>query len=800
MARHPLLHNVRIVPCKVPLGKRWADKIPEQFQWTPKDMLRAAYDMYGVNAVLVIDLTFVSPPPPSPPPPLALPPVPVPGPRSPGRPRPRRGPVPDAPPPAQSDNYYTKEEVHSEAVKHVKIKCRGRGQVPQPLAVNSFLSVMMDQLITINKDYRQKEREAEAGRLDPAALALLPCILVHCTHGFNRTGYMLVQLLQVSPVPRYPSRRGRGGPPGVVLEGEGARGRGGRRARVALTPTPVPGLPQRLDLTKGLVPVASNVRAFADCRAPGIYKDDYISTLFDYFHEKRPSSVATPERPPWKASGEPPRGRARLWDRPPRPCGPPAGARRRGRLTLRLNQPPPAPPHLSADEDDESGDDEDVGGTGFQADPLGIVTFDPKTGHPELETVGELVTQQERTDVLRTIFSKISRGRLGENYEQFLGSQPVSLERKHLDELKRDDYMVTWKADGVRFILMSWRSGTYLVDRKCQVRRVQVRLPWIPGRDPRDNKSPYELQGIVQNPLVILDGELVADEDRSKGTFKLVYLAYDLIEASIVGPAKPSGPSQVADRSFRERWGLIESHVLHWRRMEKGKLEHLHKKHPSPHLPAYDYAREPIYVRRKDFWEMDQTRRILKFIETLPHESDGLIYQGGRDAYVPRTHDGIMKWKFSQLNSVDFQVQAEKADGPNRGKAALCVLENRGRDELEQHRLQTGEERRTRCIYPTGEYLLLDEGLDEEAQAEAVQDLVGAVVECVWDPRRRGWKKLRLRTDKQMPNAYTVYQSVIKTIEENITSEELVGIGQRKCPPAKGAPVLVKPWRGAGGG
>lgn len=34
--------------------------------------------------------------------------------------------------------------------------------------------------------------------------------------------------------------------------------------------------------------------------------------------------------------------------------------------------------------------------------------------------------------------------------------------------------------------------------------------------------------------------------------------------------------------------------------------------------------------------------------------TDYIIYQGWDDPYVPRTHEGLLKWKYANLNSVDF--------------------------------------------------------------------------------------------------------------------------------------------------
>lgn len=35
-------------------------------------------------------------------------------------------------------------------------------------------------------------------------------------------------------------------------------------------------------------------------------------------------------------------------------------------------------------------------------------------------------------------------------------------------------------------------------------------------------------------------------------------------------------------------------------------------------------------------------------------ETDGFNYQGWDDPYVPRTHEGLLKWKYPEMNSVDF--------------------------------------------------------------------------------------------------------------------------------------------------
>jgi len=42
------------------------------------------------------------------------------------------------------------------------------------------------------------------------------------------------------------------------------------------------------------------IRSFAQRRPPGIYKDEYINELLQYYHEPRCQGLATPTVPEWK--------------------------------------------------------------------------------------------------------------------------------------------------------------------------------------------------------------------------------------------------------------------------------------------------------------------------------------------------------------------------------------------------------------------------------------------------------------------------------------------------------------------
>ena len=44
----------------------------------------------------------------------------------------------------------------------------------------------------------------------------------------------------------------------------------------------------------------------------------------------------------------------------------------------------------------------------------------------------------------------------------------------------------------------------------------------------------------------------------------------------------------------------------------------------------------------------------LLLLDSMEIVADNIDYQGWDDPYIPRTHEGLLKWKYAYLNSVDF--------------------------------------------------------------------------------------------------------------------------------------------------
>lgn len=228
--------------------------------------------------------------------------------------------------------------------------------------------------------------------------------------------------------------------------------------------------------------------------------------------------------------------------------------------------------------------------------------------------------------------------------------------------------------------------------------------------------------------FTLLDGEMVIDTLPDTQKQERRYLIYDMIALNQLS---------VIERPFYERWRMIDKEVIGPRNYER---QHIYQSRN----PYYRYELEPFRVRRKDFFLLSTVTKLLKeFIPKLSHEADGLIFQGWDDPYVPRTHEGLLKWKYPEMNSVDFLFEVID-------DRELLYLHERGKKKLMEG---------NRVIFP--------DGSDPSAYSDKI-------IECSFDTNNQKWIWMRTRVDKGTPNDYNTYRKVMRSITDNITEEVLL--------------------------
>ncbi|KAI3973213.1 hypothetical protein MKW92_038666 [Papaver armeniacum] len=241
----------------------------------------------------------------------------------------------------------------------------------------------------------------------------------------------------------------------------------------------------------------------------------------------------------------------------------------------------------------------------------------------------------------------------------------------------------TYNSDGTRYMMLITYDGCFLIDRNFNFRRVQMRFP------------AKQMEGRETHNLTLLDGEMIIDTLPDTQKVRR-YLIYDLMVINSLS---------IMERPFCERWEMLEKEVIEPRTLERQYINRRRN-------PNYCYDLEP--------------------------------FGGWDDPYVPRAHQGLLKWKYPEMNSVDFLFEV------------------------------VDENRQLLCLYERGKKKLMDGYHVNFKNGEDPSELSGKIIECSWDSEEQVWNCMRVRVDKNTPNDINTYRKVMQSIKDNITEDVLL--------------------------
>ncbi|KAM7348245.1 RNA guanylyltransferase and 5'-phosphatase mRNA capping enzyme [Cochliomyia hominivorax] len=353
--------------------------------------------------------------------------------------------------------FYDRAVVDAQGAQYVKLQCRGHGETPSPEQTQAFIEIV-DNFIN--------ERPFDI-------------IGVHCTHGFNRTGFLIASYLV-----------------------------------------------ERLDCS-----VEAALSMFASAREPGIYKQDYINELYRRYEDEEDATPA-PELPAWclefDDSGHGDRGggirvgQKRKHEESAHSSNSQQALAARqqhsnGSLGIIESLDDDDPPADEVDAKDETNGEEQAEGN--------------DEGKPRKKRRRELVIKNATfMEGVPGVVWVQDQPRLGElqqkvqdmcgwNKSGFPGSQPVSMDRSNIKRLHEIPYRVSWKADGTRYMmLINKRDEIYFFDRNHSCFQVE-NLTFVKSSNLNEH---------LEDTLI--DGEMVLD--KYKGEITPRYLIYDIIKIS----------------------------------------------------------------------------------------------------------------------------------------------------------------------------------------------------------------------------------------------------------------------------
>ncbi|KAF4631425.1 hypothetical protein G7Y89_g6703 [Cudoniella acicularis] len=327
----------------------------------------------------------------------------------------------------------------------------------------------------------------------------------------------------------------------------------------------------------------------------------------------------------------------------------------------------------------------------------------------------------------------------------FPGAQPVSFARRHLEELKKQDYYVCEKSDGMRFLLYLTSNEyneevQFLIDRKNDY--------WIIPPNTLHFPVPKDVKSFHINTLI--DGELVMDKLPS-GQMQPKYLVFDCMILD---------GNTLMNRTLDKRLAYFKERIYE---PYKKLLADFPEEIPFMHFLMEMKAMQFSYAIEMMFNNV---------LPNLPHGNDGLIFTCRTSEYKHGTDQNILKWKPEAENSIDFRLslefpvvqpdQQDISEGitkpyPDYEALPVCNL------------LMYSGDGREDPWYSTM-FLESDEWDSLKALNEPLND---RIVECFMDTQKR-WRYMRFRDDKTNANHTSTVESVIESIMDRVTKQDLI--------------------------
>jgi len=186
----------------------------------------------------------------------------------------------------------------------------------------------------------------------------------------------------------------------------------------------------------------------------------------------------------------------------------------------------------------------------------------------------------------------------------FPGPQPISIERRHFNILRNNDYVVCEKTDGVRHMLLAFifegKKFSVFVNRALDMFETKIRF----------SKNTYD--------GTLLDGELYEDK----------FMIYDVVVAN-------------------------GKHIGHMNFLERlDNMEHIIKS-------AMTMKSDDVKIKLKTFHALSDFGSFLDYLPSINQNIDGLVFTPVNEPIRVGTHETLFKWKERDHNTIDFLVKRE---------------------------------------------------------------------------------------------------------------------------------------------
>ncbi|KAM9970073.1 hypothetical protein ACTFIW_008006 [Dictyostelium discoideum] len=297
--------------------------------------------------------------------------------------------------------------------------------------------------------------------------------------------------------------------------------------------------------------------------------------------------------------------------------------------------------------------------------------------------------------------------------DTFPGSMPVNFGKKYFIHVQNNEYFVSDKTDGIRYMLLIDHTGCYLVDRKFDFYQIQG----------------FDILVTLFGEGTLLDGEMV----RNLQTKRANFLIFDVLSVK---------------------------NELHHQKLLKDRLTEIGNVVST--LRSNLKVDTPFDILGKSFQLKSKIVNLFKNIKEYPngervysdgkrcHNTDGIIFTPNI-AYGNYTVHTLFKWKYCDKWTIDFKVR----DRGQKGWYLSCVANDNIEVDCREVNFSNDDLQKLRREF------------------QRARDTSTVVAECSFQPKWGTWKFHQVRHDKKKGNYISIVMDTMESIAENLSSDEL---------------------------
>lgn len=357
------------------------------------------------------------------------------------------------------------------------------------------------------------------------------------------------------------------------------------------------------------------------------------------------------------------------------------------------------------------------------------------------EEIGDILNHKEHRDA--KVKMENDNFRFGPFIYKSVLVEPRNIKKEDLSEeafsTEYGPYTITYKADGVRRMLIVHSTGIWLVLPPYEYNLV-LKLS--------DNKL---IQKIFEGQTIVLDGELTKIDNDSKYN----YFVFDCLAFG----KNASKSIDIQNKTLIERLNCVQKYFI------DNMYQLTNKNKSALILKEIEKIKKMISIEIKEYSILSKSKfknQIKKFSENKPvYKTDGFIFTPVNSKYnhfsqLNQSNRSLLecpdvcKWKPPQDITIDF------------------IIERDENENIELYYAKEFSDKGPELIKFTGNELYSDIKIDQTN--ELTKDLRnGTVVEYTWDYENKIMKPKCIRNDKQSANRKKVVMNNWNDIMDPIT-------------------------------